>query len=122
MTDAPSVAPSTIPSSGDFVERMPGVRWAVVPLVGATAVYWDFEPGATVPRHNHVHAQLVVGLEGEIDLIFDDKTVTVHGGEILPIGPWQWHAANVGKPCRCVDVFIPNREEYEAEYAAKRNA
>jgi quercetin dioxygenase-like cupin family protein len=122
MPELPMVAPHLIPAEGDFVERLPGARWVVVPLVGATAVYWDFDAGATVPRHHHVHAQLVIGLEGSIDLVFDDKTVTVGPHEILPIAPWQYHAAEVKERVKLVDVFIPNREEYEAEYEAKRHA
>src|SRR4051794_2036928 len=119
--ESPMVAPHTIPSPDEFVERMPGARWVVVPLMGATAVYWDFDGGAVVPRHNHVHAQLVIGLEGSIDLIFDDQTVTVGPHQLLPIAPWQYHGATVKDYAKLVDVFIPRREEYEAEYQAKRH-
>ena len=118
----PMTAPALQPGPGDFVERMPGARWAVVPVVGATAVYWDFDPGATVPRHNHFHAQFLVVLSGSIDLIFDDKTVTVGAGQVLNIPPFQFHAAQVKEPVRCIDIFVPTRGEYEEEYAAKRGA
>lgn len=118
----PVVAPTPIPGAGDFIERMPHVRWAVVPLEGATAVYWQFAPGASVPRHNHHHAQLVVVLEGSIDLVFDDKTVTVGAGELLSIPPYQFHAAVAHETMRVVDIFVPKREEYEEEYTAQRAA
>ena len=119
MIDA-VVAPTPIPGPEDFIERMPNVRWAVVPIEGATAVYWEFAPGATVPRHNHYHAQLLIVLQGSIDLIFDDKTVTVSAGQLLSIPPYQFHAAAVQAPMRVVDIFVPKREEYEEEYAAQR--
>ena len=116
MTDFTST-PRPIPPAGAFKTRAPGVRWCVVPIEGATAVYWDFDAGATVPRHNHHHAQFLAVLDGAIDMLFDDQTVTVQGGQVLSIAPFQRHAAVVPHGCKVVDIFVPRREEYEEEYA-----
>ncbi len=118
----PASAPTPIPAEGDFIQRLPNVRWAVVPIEGATAVYWEFAPGASVPRHNHHHAQLLVVLQGSIDMVFDDKTVTVRAGELLSIPPYQFHAAVAHETMRVVDIFVPKREEYEEEYLSQRGA
>lgn len=117
------IAPHVAPQPEDILQRTPIARWAVTPLVGATAVWWEFVPDSDLPRHNHPHAQLVVVLEGSIDLIFDDGAVTVGPGQSLPILPHVYHGARVGPAgLRVVDVFIPTRDEYEAEYNAARGA
>lgn len=116
-----SPAPLHGPDRDALVERAPGVRWLVTPMVGATAAYWEFEPDMDLARHNHPHAQLVAVFDGRIDLIFDDQTIPVLAGQTLAIPPHQFHGARVGPDgVRVVDVFVPNRDEYEAEYAAAR--
>lgn len=123
MSTAPTPVPTIAPQPDDLIERQPGIHWAVIPLVGATAAYWTFLPDLDLARHNHPHAQLVVVLDGSIDLIFDDHTVTVHASETLPILPYVYHGARVGPDgVRVVDVFVPTRKEYEAEYSAARAA
>lgn len=113
----PIPTPRPIPPGGVFKTRAPGVRWCVVPIEGATAVYWDFDAGATVPRHNHHHAQFLIVVDGAIDMLFDDQTVTVAAGQVLSIAPFQHHAATVPDHCRVIDIFVPRRGEYEEEYA-----
>lgn len=111
------------PQPEDILQRTPTVRWAVIPLVGGTAVWWEFAPDQDLARHNHPHAQIVIVLDGSIDLIFDDGAVTVGPGQTLPILPHVYHGARVGPAgVRVVDVFIPSRDEYEAEYKAARGA
>ena len=114
------VPPDSQPAPDAYVERVPGCRWAVVASPGATFVYWDFDPQYVIPRHNHPHAQCAIAINGNIDLVFDDHTVSMQPGQMLYIPPHVYHRGQTTGRCIIIDAFVPNREEYEAEYRAKR--
>lgn len=103
---------------GALVEKIPGGRWCVTACAGATVVVWEFDPGVEIPRHNHPHAQISILIEGGIDMHFDDGTISMRPGDPLTIPPEVWHGATLTAPSRIVDVFVPNRLEYEEEYAS----
>ena len=121
MPDVTLVAPpDSQPAPQDYVERGPGCCWAVVSAPGATFVYWDFDPDYDIPRHNHPHAQCAIAINGNIDLIFDDQTVSMQPGQMLYIPPFVYHKGHTTGRCIIIDAFVPNRAEYEAEYRAQR--
>ena len=77
------------------------------------------EPGAIVPRHQHVNEQLGVILEGGVDL-----TVGAETRRLVPGGAWVIPAnvphAGVAGPegCLLLESFAPPREDYLAQAAS----
>jgi quercetin dioxygenase-like cupin family protein len=103
----------------------PGISWAVLPGDGMTLVYWVFEPPACgeVPLHEHVISQGGVVLEGSIHLRYaDGSTNTLRAGDCYTLGSSVPHGATFTERCVVVDVFAPNRIEYEERYAAGTQA
>jgi quercetin dioxygenase-like cupin family protein len=79
----------------------------------------EFEPGATVPRHNHAHEQLGIVLRGMQALVVAGVAHELGpmDGYVLPGG--VEHSAYCGPEGALVlDVFQPVREDYLARWEA----
>jgi quercetin dioxygenase-like cupin family protein len=103
----------------------PGIQWAVLPGDGMTLVYWVFEPPACgeVPLHHHQVAQGGVVLEGSIHLRYaDGATTTLRAGDCYTLASDVPHGATFTERCVVLDVFSPNRVEYEERFAAGTQA
>ena len=103
----------------------PGIQWAVLPGDGMTLVYWVFEPPACgdVPLHDHVVAQGGVVLEGSIHLHDAGGAVTtLRAGDCYTLASRAPHGATFTERCVVLDIFAPNRVEYEERFAAGTQA
>jgi quercetin dioxygenase-like cupin family protein len=99
----------------------PGISWAVLPGDGMTLVYWVFEPPACgeVPLHEHAVAQGGVVLEGSIHMRYaDGSQQTLRVGDCYTVASNAPHGASFTERCVVLDIFAPNRREYEDRYAA----
>ncbi|HYZ16024.1 MAG TPA: cupin domain-containing protein [Candidatus Acidoferrum sp.] len=104
-----------------LIDFAPGIRWAVLAGDGMTLVYWVFDPPACgeVPLHEHAVAQGGVVLEGSIHMRYADGTQkTLRPGDCYTVGSHVPHGATFTERCVVLDVFAPNRREYEERYAA----
>jgi quercetin dioxygenase-like cupin family protein len=103
----------------------PGIQWAVLSGDGMTLVYWVFEPPACgeVPLHDHVVGQGGVVLEGSIHMRYaDGSTTTLRAGDCYTVGSSVPHGASFTERCVVLDIFAPNRVEYEERFAAGTQA
>jgi quercetin dioxygenase-like cupin family protein len=108
-----------------IVPFAPGISWAVLPGDGMTLVYWVFEPPACgeVPLHQHAASQGGVVLEGSIHLRDEQgRTMTLRAGDVYTLQSDAPHGATFTERCVVLDVFAPNRVEYEERYAAGTTA
>jgi quercetin dioxygenase-like cupin family protein len=92
------------------VQLGPGL--SAVPVTGAdcmlTYVTWD-ERGFA-PAHAHAEEQLVLVLEGAVELGFDEDARVLSPGQIAVIPPWVRHSARArASRCVTVEVFSPPR-------------
>lgn len=54
----------------------------------------SIKPGFHLKRHHHkIMTEVFYMLEGEMDLIFDDETITLRVGDTLTVPPHVWHEA-----------------------------
>jgi quercetin dioxygenase-like cupin family protein len=102
----------------DGFDLAPGVR--AKPLFGDGAMLnlLEFDPGATVPAHDHPHEQLGLVLAGELVLQIQGVDHELGPGDAYQIPGGVEHAAwttDVG--CRVLDVFQPVREDYRERFA-----
>ena len=103
----------------------PGISWAVLPGDGMTLVYWVFEPPTCgdVPLHAHAVAQGGVVLEGSLHMRYvDGSTRTLRAGDCYTVASREPHGVTFTERCVVLDVFAPNRLEYEERYAAGTQA
>ena len=111
---------ASIVSREKLVPFAPGISWAVLPGDGVTLVYWVFEPPecGEVPLHQHAHAQSGIILEGSIVMRYADGVQkTLRPGDCYAVASNVAHGASFPERCVVVDVFTPNRVEYEERYA-----
>lgn len=94
-------------------EMLEGVFRRTVYLDNVMLVFFDIEPGRTVPEHTHPHEQISYVLEGEMVLTLDGEVRTLRAGEGATILPHVPHGATFPGPARLVDIFHPVREDYK---------
>ena len=64
------------------------------------------KPGFYLGRHHHkIMTEVFYILEGEVDLIFDDETITMVAGDTLTVKPNVWHAASCEKGGKMLTIF-----------------
>ena len=75
----------------------------------------EIDPNVEVPRHNHVHEQAGLVLEGVLHLTIGDETRSLRPGDAYTCPPDLPHRAVAGPDgCVVLDVFCPPREDYVA--------
>lgn len=92
----------------------PGVTMRPLFGRGAMLNLLEFEPGATVPAHDHPHEQLGYVLEGELRLTIAGVEHLLRAGDAYAIPGGVGHAAASEGRCLVLDVFQPVREDYRA--------
>ncbi|MEM9646892.1 MAG: cupin domain-containing protein [Bacteroidota bacterium] len=100
---------SDIPSR----EIMPGYHGKMVHGSAMSWAFWEVEPGAEVPQHQHVHEQIMHVLEGEFEFTVDGKTSICTPGDVVIIPSQISHGGKALTACKLMDVFSPVREEYK---------
>ncbi len=78
-----------------------------------TFVYWTVQEGAAMPVHNHLHEQVAHVLEGKFELVVNGETQELEPGKIAVIPPHVPHGGKALTPCKLLDVFYPEREDYK---------
>lgn len=64
------------------------------------------KPGFYLARHHHkIMTEVFYILEGEVDLIFDDETVTAKPGDTVTVPPNVWHAASCKGGGKMLSIF-----------------
>lgn len=64
------------------------------------------KPGFFLARHHHkIMTEVFYILEGEVELIFDDETVTCRTGDTITVPPNVWHAAHCEKGGKMLTLF-----------------
>nr|WP_299339738.1 cupin domain-containing protein [Allomuricauda sp.] len=64
------------------------------------------KPGFYLARHHHkIMTEIFYILEGEVELIFDDETVTVKPGDTITVPPNVWHAASCQQGGKMLTIF-----------------
>jgi quercetin dioxygenase-like cupin family protein len=91
----------------------PGVD--IFTMAGETMLFSlvEFEPHAVVEEHQHMHEQMGLLLEGELEFFIGDERRVVQPGDMWRIPGGVRHKAIAGsQPVKALDVFFPIRESY----------
>ncbi|WP_462248566.1 cupin domain-containing protein [Ekhidna sp.] len=66
----------------------------------------SLKPGFFLARHHHkIMTEIFYILEGEIDLIFDNETITAKAGDTITVPPNVWHAASCKSGGKMLTIF-----------------
>jgi len=64
------------------------------------------KPGFYLARHHHkIMTEVFYILEGEVELIFDDETITAKPGDTITVPAHVWHAAKCEKGGKMLSIF-----------------
>ncbi|MBW1296702.1 cupin domain-containing protein [Aquimarina litoralis] len=64
------------------------------------------KPGFYLARHHHkIMTEVFYILEGEVELIFDDETITAKTGDTITVPPNIWHAASCKEGGKMLTIF-----------------
>ena len=75
-------------------------------------VRWEFRKGALAARHSHPNEQIVVMLEGKLQLTVENTSTTMTPGDIVVIPPDVPHEALALEDTVVLDIFSPPREDF----------
>jgi len=94
-------------------EMLPGVIRRAVYLEDVMLTFFDFEPKAVVPEHDHPHQQITWVVSGAMEFNLDGEVRVLQAGDGVLIPPNVRHSAVVlDGPCRALDAWHPVREDY----------
>ncbi|HCR54086.1 MAG TPA: cupin domain-containing protein [Cytophagales bacterium] len=78
------------------------------------------KPGFYLGRHHHkIMTEVFYVLEGEVELIFDDESITVKPGDTITIPPHVWHAASCKNGGKMLTIFKNGRFDVYLEKLSK---
>jgi quercetin dioxygenase-like cupin family protein len=90
-----------------------GVFRSAVYLENVMITFFDLEPGAIIPQHQHPHEQITFVLEGAMEFTLGDETRVIKAGEGVTIPPNISHGAQIlSEPTKAIDAWNPIREDY----------
>ena len=78
-----------------------------------TWAFWDIEKGASIPKHSHIHEQIMYVVSGKFNFTIDGNTSIFSEGDIIVIPSNCTHSGEAITNCKIMDVFSPKREEYK---------
>lgn len=90
----------------------PGVKGKFIHGESLSWAFWQIDAGAEVPRHQHVHEQMMHVVSGRFEFEIEGEKRICEAGEVVCIASNQWHYGKALTDCVLMDVFTPVREEY----------
>lgn len=68
------------------------------------------KPGFHLKRHHHkIMTEVFYMLEGEMELIFDDESITIKEGDTITVAPNVWHEAKCKEGGKMLTIFKNGR-------------
>jgi quercetin dioxygenase-like cupin family protein len=95
------------------VQAAEGTKRRAVFLDNLMLTFFDLEPGAVVPSHQHPHEQITLVLEGKIAFTLGEENRILGEGEGAAIPPGIVHGVKTLAPSRVIDAWHPVREDYK---------
>jgi quercetin dioxygenase-like cupin family protein len=80
-----------------------------------TLSFASAEPNAVLPSHRHENEQMLIVMDGAIDLVIEGKQYQVEKGDVIVLPSNTEHGAYfTDKGARVLDVFSPPRQDFVA--------
>ena len=85
-------------------------------LIHSETMGWffrDVEKDAEVPKHHHIHEQIMHIVSGGFQFTLGEATKVYEPISIVVIPLNTWHGGKAFTPCKLMDVFNPARDGYK---------
>jgi quercetin dioxygenase-like cupin family protein len=101
-----------------LVNLAPGIDTAIVCGNNLTLSFATVAPGAAGAMHSHPNEQMIVVLEGTVDIVLEGKAYGLKAGEVMTVPSNLQHTGIGGEHgCRMLEVFTPARKDFEEKLA-----
>lgn len=81
------------------------------------------KPGFHLARHHHkIMTEVFYMLEGEMELVFDDETITLRPGDTITVPPNVWHEATCKVGGKMLTLFKNGQFDVFLETLSKMTA
>ena len=95
-------------------EMFPGVLRRAVHLDDVMITFFDFEPHAAIPVHEHPNQQISWVVSGKMEFDLNGEKRVLRAGDGVLIPPNTPHGGVIlDEPCRAIDAWHPVREDYK---------
>ncbi len=95
------------------IELIKGFKGRFFHTNSSTIAFWEIEKGAVLPEHSHIHEQTTQVIEGNFEMIIDNRTMVLKPGMIVSIPSNIKHRGRAITTCKLTDTFCPAREDYK---------
>jgi len=97
-----------------LVNLAEGIDTRIVPGDNLTLSFVRLAAHAVGKMHSHPHEQMIVVLEGHVDVVIEGESYALKTGEVIGIPGDAEHGAIAGeKECQVLEIFTPAREDFE---------
>jgi quercetin dioxygenase-like cupin family protein len=93
-------------------EILPGFIARFVHSDAMTVSFVEIEKDAVLPEHHHLHEQISIVTDGELELTVDGETRILTPGTVAIIPSNVPHSARALTGCTVTDIFNPPRDDY----------
>jgi len=93
-------------------EIFPGYKAKFIHSENMTFANWTIEEGASFPEHNHPHEQVLIMLEGALEIKVGRETKVIKPGDVTIIPPNMPHMGKAIEKVNAIDIFYPVRQDY----------
>ena len=98
------------------IDLVPGIKAHIVSAEKITLSFAIGEPNAQLPPHRHPNEQMLIVLDGAMDLAIEGKRYHLESGDVAVLPSNTEHSGYIpDKGCRVIDVFSPPREDFVAK-------
>ena len=101
-----------------LVNLAPGIDTAIVCGNNLTLSFATILPNTAGAMHSHPHEQMIVVLEGTVDIILEGKIYGLKAGEVMSVPSNLQHTGMaLEHGCRLLEIFTPARKDFEEKLA-----
>ena len=90
-------------------EIFPGITSKIFNTETMTLSYVSAEAEASFSEHAHEQEQVIMVLEGHLEITVDGETTLMGPGDVVVIGPNVKHSGKFKGPSKTLDVYHPQR-------------
>jgi len=93
-------------------EIRPGFFGKIIHGDSSTLAYWEIKKGSRLPEHSHLHEQITLILDGELEMVIGGEKYLLTAGATHAIPSQVPHSAFAVTDCKVIDSFAPARDDY----------
>lgn len=99
-----------------LIDLVPGIQSHIVSADRIMLSFLTAQPNSVMHNHHHEAEQLMVVLDGALDLVIEGKLHHMEKGDVVILPSNVEHGAYVSdKGCTVIDIFSPPRQDFIAK-------